>query len=172
MVPLVPNINFDNEDLPIRNNEPNSQFDDEQSHSDQNQIDIDNNHRITKLQKDSKTLDRSSRLGNGLLTPDHSILEDNIDLSSDGQPLNLLDITIPVNLSDIDERNFLAGLRTQLQRKNSIDVNQKYLATILNIFVVGQARPLQRLHKLELRPPPKNWRELKMHPWPRNFLKP
>ncbi|KAF5203380.1 Reverse transcriptase family protein, partial [Thalictrum thalictroides] len=170
MMPSVPEYLLENEIPPIRHNEPNSQINEDKNiHLKANKQVSDIDYSTVCSSNDVDVSDPDNPSYFGLLTPDESMVEDSLESQTTRRLNPLPSSSRSTNHSLVDERNILTGPRTRFGNKKVERMDPSAFITEFNAFIVGQAKPLQRLNKLELPPPPENWRRLKSHPHAREF---
>ena len=151
MIPPIPNIVFDTEDTPIRNNEPNSQNNDDET--------------VSNIK-----VDESEALGKSITQAAKNI----------GSPVNInseekiCHEKLPIkpkyhDHSAVDQCNIIEGSRIRKKTDKAMKLYPGALAATFNVFVIGRANPLQRLHQSEMPPPPESWNKLKSHPFSNGF---
>lgn len=141
MIPALPDFIFDGEDIPIRNNEPSSQTSDEEVKN------IEEHSEIHLVKSD----DFISFNTNESQKPEAEGFAENFVSNRQKVPDNCA----------IDESNIINGPLGRYKTGKSKELN--VLAVNLNVFIVGKANPILKLHQSELTAPPKNWRDFKAH---------
>lgn len=148
MVRTVPDIFFDIEDIPIRNNEPNSQTND----------------------------DDQSSLNSNIQSDEHNKTESSTFTNVEPKALSRKDICTNKEAHSqkfdrcaIDESNILTSKRSRKKSEKAMTLDPSALITVYNVFVIGKAKSLQKLHQSELPPPPKTWNHLKNHQYSKEF---
>ncbi|KAI0992165.1 hypothetical protein K3495_g16021, partial [Podosphaera aphanis] len=149
MTTLIPDITFDIEDFPIRNNEPNSQTNDDSNDAERSSI----------PENTSKSDSHVCPISSDRSTPSPQVELDGINKR----------IHPKVDRCAIDESNIIVGQRTRRKTEKARNCDPSALVAIHNIFVIGKAKPLQRLHQSELPPPPDTWNQLKNHQYSKEF---
>ncbi|KAI0996919.1 hypothetical protein K3495_g11263 [Podosphaera aphanis] len=148
MTTPVPDITLDIEDVPIRNNEPNIQTNDDDKSS------------LTLTSQSEKYIKTESSISVNL---ESEVLPEKESCADNETHWRKLDRCA------IDENNILTSKRIRKKSEKAESLDPSALVSLFNVFVIGNAKSLQKLHQSELPPPPNTWNHLKNHQFSEEF---
>ncbi|KAI0994137.1 hypothetical protein K3495_g14047 [Podosphaera aphanis] len=133
IVPLSYGIVFDTENPLLRNSEPDSQENDDSNFKVETQVSLEE---FKKLGDESKERNSLKVLAKNLHKPN--------------------------DRAAIDPNKIISEKMTRKKTLKAREQEPDALVTSFNLFVIGRAKEIKRLHRFNL-PPPRNWRKLKNH---------